>query len=304
MNAQPGDPSRLSGTQRRDRFQALREATAQREPPVITEAGLRLIRDLAATPQPAEPADGQLHPELEQLAQAGLADASGNMHAGGKAFLDTVRWSNAHLEIEVAAGQSVRAWKSWLGQEHAVVLAQSSPAIAPGNTPHDVAGRQPLTLSHYTLQLVTPGWVPVDALHWLGSRPQTPPGHPCQLPLSPLLRRVTDPAVPPPRDDPDITRLWDQPLQMWAVTAEPAGDHLLLLDSAATGVWMLATGSEGTRGARPTDGTGTVTLTPLPARALWRLLLVLTVRAVSPPGARPADASSDTSPSPGGSRSP
>jgi hypothetical protein len=118
-----------------------------------------------------------------------------------------------------------------------------------------------------------------------------------------LLRRVADPATPPPRDDPDITRLWDQPLQMWAVTAEPAGDHILLLDSARTGVWILATGGEGTRGAGPADGTGTVTLTPVPPRALWRLFLALTIRAVTPSSAGPADPPSDTSLSPGGPRS-
>lgn len=304
MSGQPASSFRLGAAQLLERFQALREATAWREPPVVTEAGLRLIRDLAASPEGPGPVDEHLRPELERLARAGLADASGSLHASGQVFADTMRWSNVQVEIEVAAGQSVRAWKSWLGYERAIVLGQPSPAITAHDTPRGVAGRQPLTLSEYSLQVVTPGWVPVDALHWLGFWPRTSPGRgPCQLPLPALLRRVTDPATPPPRDDPDVTRLWAQPLQMCAVTAEPAGDRVLLLDSASTGVWMLATGGEDAGGTAPADETGPVTLTPLPPRAIWRLLLTLTVHAVTSLSARPPGPSSATSLAPGGSRS-
>lgn len=303
MNSQPGRSFQLSDTERLERFQSLREATARREPAVITEAGLRLIREQALSPGCPEWVDEGVRPELERLARAGIADADGSLRAAGKLFLDMMRWSNVQVQIEVGAGQSVRAWKSWLADERAIVLAQSSPAITAEDTAHGIAGRQPLTLSEYTLQVVTPGWVPVDALHWLGFGPQTHSRSPCQLPLSALLRRVTDPRTPPPRDDPDIARLWDQPMQMCAVTAEPAGGRVLLLDSARTGVWMLATEGEDAGGASSAQDAGTVTLTPLSPRSIWQLLLTRTVNAAGSHSACAPGTSSATSSVTGGSRS-
>lgn len=300
MSGEPGHSFRLSSTERRERFQALREATARQAPPVITEAGLRLIRDLAASPQRQGSAGERLSPELERLAQAGIADGNGRLRLDGQLLLETMRRSNVQVQIEVCAGQSVRTWTGWLGQEQAIVMAQSSPAITAGDTRHDVAGREPLTLGEYTLQVVTPGWVPAEALRWLGFGPRADPRSRCQLPLPALLRRVTDPDSPPPRDDPGITQFWDQPLQLCAVTAEPAGERVLLLDSARTGVWLLATGDEGGDGAARAGDAGPVTLTPLPPRAFWRLFLTLTVHAVSSRRARPPGPSSAI-PVPGGS---
>lgn len=246
----------------------LRHATARHEPPVVTEAGLRLLRDLAVSPEP-------LGPELERLVQAGMADDDGSVRIDVGECLDTMRLSNVQVQIEVGAGRSVRVWKAWLGYERAMVLAQSSPAITRDDTPDGVAGRQPLTLSEYTLQVVTPGWVPVDALHWLGYGPRAHPGGSCHLPLSVLLRRLTGPRTPPPHDDPEIGRIWGQPMQMCVVTTEPTKGCVRLLDTGGAGVWMLNTEGEGAGGTASAEEVAT--LTPLTPRAVWQLFLTLTV---------------------------
>lgn len=178
-------------------------------------------------------------------------------------FLDTVRWSNIHMQIEVGAGLSVRVWKAWLGYEWAMILAQSSPAIRADDAPHNVAGRQLLIPSEYGLQAVSPGWVPVDALRWLGFGPRTYPARDCRLPLSALLRRVADPGTLPPCDDPEVSRIWGQPMQICVITTEPTRDCIRLLDTGRTGVWVVHTEGD------------TATLTPLPPRAVWQIFLIL-----------------------------
>ena len=243
----------------------------------MTEAGLRLLRDLALSPEP-------LGPEPERLVRAGMVGDDGSVRIDVGECLDTMRLSNVQVQIEVGAGRSVRVWKAWLGYERAMVLAQSSPAITGDDTPDSIAGRQPLTLSEYTLQVVTPGWVPVDALHWLGYGPRAHPGGSCRLPLPVLLRRLTDPRTPPPHDDPEIGRIWGQPMQMCAVTAEPAKDCVRLLDTG-TSAWMLNTEGEGAGGTASVEEVAT--LTPLTPRAVWQLFLALTVSF----GARRPDAS-------------
>jgi hypothetical protein len=265
----------LSDTQRVERYQSLRQATARHEPPVITEAGLRLIRELAVSPQRPEASDEQLRPELERLVQAGVVGDDGSLRIDAEEFLGTMRWSDVQVQIEVGAGRSVRAWKAWIGYYQAIVVAQSSPAIAADDSSHDIAGRRPLTLDEYSLQVVTPGWVSVDAMHWLGFGPRMHPGVPCHLPLPAPLRRLTDPHTPPPHDDVSINRIWGQPMQMCIVTAEPTRDCVRLLDTGGTGVWVLNTEGGGTGGTASAEEV--VTLTPLTPRALWHLFLTLTV---------------------------
>jgi hypothetical protein len=240
-----------------ERYQLLRQATMPDEPLVVTEAELRLM--LESSPTEADD------------------------------FLDVIRWSNVHVQIEVGTGRSVRVWKAWLGYDRAVVLAQSSPAITADTTPEDLTGRHPLVSGEYDLQVVAPGWVPVDALHWLGFGSRAQRSGPCQLPLPALLRRLADPGVPPPRDNPDVSRIWGQPMQMCAVTTEPSRDCVLLVDTGGTGVWMLATEED-----------ETATLTPLTSRMIWQLFLTLTVNAT----ARRPDSPTGVDHAPGGSTQP
>lgn len=261
-------PSRLSETQRAERYWLLRQVTSRREPPVITEAGLRLMRDLAVSAELPAAVDEHLRPELERLAGAGVFGDDGSMRIDAEEFLGIMRGSNAQVQIEVAVGQSVRVWKSWVGYERAILLGQPSPAITADDTAHDIAGRHPPILDEYVLQVAAPGWVPVDALHWLGFAPRAHPGTPLRLPSQALLRRLTDPHTPPPHDDPGISRIWDRPMQMCTVTAEPTSYYAHLLDTGETGVWMLNTEGAG--------DDGTAVLTPLTPRAVWRLLIALT----------------------------
>jgi hypothetical protein len=105
----------LSDTQRVERYQSLRQATARHEPPVITEAGLRLIRELAVSPQRPEASDEQLRPELERLVQAGVVGDDGSLRIDAEEFLGTMRWSDVQVQIEVGAGRSVRTWSEVAG---------------------------------------------------------------------------------------------------------------------------------------------------------------------------------------------
>lgn len=248
----------LGYADRKARYLLLREATARPAPPVITEAGLGLLLE------PDAPDD---RPDREELARAGLLGPDGRLNPAAKDVADAVRRPSVQLAIEVAAGQSVRALKAWLGFRRAVILAQPSPAIMAANSPHDVAERAPLTLAEYALDVVVPGWVPVAAVRWLGFGPRESPVGNCRLPLPVLLRRVADAGVPVPADDPVLAGLWGEPLQLCAISVQPSGERVLLLDAARTGLWLLSP-DEG-------DPEPTAVLTPLPSHAVWRLLLTL-----------------------------
>jgi hypothetical protein len=237
-----GPAFHLSDAQRVERYELLREATTLREPPVVTEADLRRVPELAAT---------------ESVAGA----------AGAGEFLDTTRRSNVQVQVEVAAGDSVRVWEAWLGYASAIVLAQPSPAIRTDDTPDGIiTGRQPPVVTGYSLRKTAPGWVPVDAMRWLGFRSAADPAGSCRLPLPALLRRLADPRDPPPHGDPGLGRIWSEPMQMCAVTARPADERVLLLDAGGAGVWTLDTEDE-----------GAVALTRISPRAIWRLFLALTI---------------------------
>jgi hypothetical protein len=258
---------RLSDAERSERYRLLREATAPRESPVITEAGLELLVRSATSAQRPEALNEPLRLELEGLVRAGLVDGDGRLNPGAKDLVEAVRRPNVRMQIEVAAGQSVRTWKAWLGYQRAVILAQSSPAITAADGPRDVAERRPLTLAGYDLQAVLPGWVPVAAARWLGLGPRESLAGLPRLPLPALLRRLADPATPVPGDDPVLARIWEQPLQMCAITVEPSGERAVLLDGARTGLWLLASEEE------------VAVLTPLPSHEAWRLLLTLITKA-------------------------
>jgi hypothetical protein len=74
-----------------------------------------------------------------------------------------------------------------------------------------------------------------------------------------------------PGGDPVLARIWQQPMQLCAITVQPSGERTFLLDAALAGWWRLATEDSGTD--------VTAMLTPLPAHAAWRLLLTLIVHA-------------------------
>jgi hypothetical protein len=288
VNTEPVDDFRLSEAERSERYRLLQEAGTPREPPVITEAGLRLLLDSATAAQRREALGEQLRPELDRLVQAGLIGADGRLAQGAKDVVEAVRRPTVQMEIEVAAGRSVRAWKAWLGHRRAVILAQPSPAIMAADSPQDVAGRQPAVLTDYSLQAVLPGWVPLAAARWLGLGPREQPGGHRRLPLAGLLRRLTDPGSPPPGNDPVLASIWDQPVQMCAITVQPGGEQVLLLDAARTGLW-LCTPEDAEPGsaarepasvpAQDTEHAATAVLTPLPSHVAWRLLLTLITNA-------------------------
>ena len=223
--------NRLSEEQRAQRYASLQQATALHEPPVVSEAGLL---DLAGS--------GELPAE----------------------FLGIMRASNVHVQIEVTTGRSVRGWKSWVGYERAIVISQPGPVITTSGNLQDLAERPSLTPGDCHLQVVAPGWVPVDALHWLGFAPAAHPECAFRLPLQALFARFADPGVPPPDGEPGISGIWDRPMRLCTVTADPAGYCAHLLDTGETGAWLLNADH------------GAAVLSPLAPRAVWRLLLALT----------------------------
>lgn len=287
----PAAPAfRLSEAERAERYRLLREATALRQPPVITEAGLRLLLESATAPQLREALGEQLRPQLDRLARAGLIDGDGRLNPGAADLAEAVRRPSIQLQIEVAAGRSVRAWKAWLGYRHAVILSQPSPAITVADTPQDVAGREPPALAEYSLQVVLPGWAPVAAARWLGLGPRESPAARGRLPLSALLRRLADPRTPVPGDDPVLARIWGQPMQTCAIAVQPGTERprgglperVVLLDTARTGLWLLATEDD--------TGDPAAVLTPLPSHTAWRLLLTLITDAGKAGGKVPSSA--------------
>lgn len=272
MNSAPASAPAfgLSDAERLERYRLLQQATAQREAPLITEAGLRLMVESATSPQRPEAFGEPLRAELEGLVQAGVIGTDGRLNPAAKDLVEAVRRPNVQLQIEVAAGQSVRTFRAWLGYQRAVVLAQSRPAITAADSPLDVAGRRPLTQPDYRLQAVVPGWVPVAAAQWLGLGPRESPAASPRLPLPALFRRLGDPGTPVPGDDPVLARIWEQPMQLCVISAEPSGERRILLDAARAGLWLLA---------REDSGADATVLAPLPAHAAWRLLLTLIVNA-------------------------
>lgn len=270
MSAAPAPAFSLSDAERLERYRLLQQATTQREAPLITEAGLRLMVESATSPQRPETFGEPLRAELQELVQAGLIGTDGRLNPAAKAIVETVRRPDVQLQIEVAAGPSVRTWKAWLGYRRAVILAQSTPAIAAADSPLDVTGRRPLTQPDYRLQAVVPGWVPVAAAQWLGLGPREALAASPRLPLPALFQRLGDPGLPVPGDDPVLARIWEQPMQLCVISAEPSGERRIMLDAARADLWLLA---------REDSGADATVLAPLPAHAAWRLLLTLIVNA-------------------------
>lgn len=283
MSTRPEAPFRLSDTERLDRYRLLREATARRPPLTITEDGFRLLLESATSPQLREAVDEQVRPDLDRLIQVGLIGGDGRLSPGAGDLVEAARRPDIQMQIEVAAGQSVRIWKAWLGFRHAVIMAQPSPAITAADTPRDVAGRQPPRIAGYDLQAVMPGWVPVAAARWLRLGPRESPGGHGHVPWPDLARRLADPDLPPPAGDPVLARIWAQPLQVGAITVEPGGGRMLVLDAGRAGLWRLAPETD----AEAEEAT----LTPLPSHAAWQLLLTLITRADRAPRQAPFQAS-------------
>jgi hypothetical protein len=264
----PAPGFRLGDEERLERYRLLQEATALREPPVITEAGLHLLLESAARAQRTEELDEPLLPELDQLVRVGLIGGDGLLNPDAKHIVETLQRPHIQLTIEVAAGKSMRAFKAWLGYRHAVILAQPSPAIMAANSPQDVADREPPTLPGYGLDAVMPGWVPVAAARWLGFGPRESLAGHFHLPISLLLQRIADPDVQAPGGDAVLARLWDEPMQLCAISVQPGDERLLLLDAARTGMWLVSV--DETSGAD-----AEAELRPVPSHTVWRLLLTL-----------------------------
>lgn len=255
---------RLDDEERLERYRLLREAIAPPEPPVITEAGVQLLVQASTRAQRPTELDEPLRSDLDKLARTGLIGPDGLLNPAARDVAEAVRQPDVQLVIEVAAGQSMRSFKAWLGYRRAVILAQPSPAITAADTPRDVADRTPLTCGEYVLDAVLPGWVPVAAARWLGLGPRQSPAGQCRLPLPDLARRIADPDVPVPADDPLLARIWGEPVQLCAISVQPAEENVLLIDAARAGLWLLSAED---------DSTGV--LTALPSHSAWRLLLTL-----------------------------
>jgi hypothetical protein len=254
---------RLSEAERARRYDLLVQATALPEAPLLTEAALRLLLDLAGTPRVPEESRAELH----QLIAAGLADNDGRLVPDAADIVEVMRQPAIWLRIEAIAGQRLGTWKAWLSEQRAVIVIQSG------------------VVDHYVLRTAVPGWVPVAAIRWLGVGPRdTLAGRPV-LPMATLLRWLDDPATSLPGDslpgdsvpgddarfggDPVLAAIWAQPGQLWAVDVEPGAGRVLVLDAAEAGLWRVSAD----------DADDTAALTPLPPRTFWRLLLTLIARA-------------------------
>jgi hypothetical protein len=256
---------RLTEAERARRYDLLVQATALPEAPLLTEAALRLLLDLAGTPRVPE----ESRAELQQLIAAGLAGSDGRLVPDAAGIVEVMRQPAIWLRIEAIAGQRLGPWKAWLSQQRAVIVVQSGAA------------------DHYILQTAVPGWVPVAAIRWLGISPRdTLAGRPV-LPMATLLRWLDEPDTPLPGDDsvlsggplpggdarsggdPVLAAIWAQPGRLWAVDVEPGAGRVLVLDAAEAGLWRVSAD----------DADDSAALTPLPPRIFWRLLLTLIARA-------------------------
>jgi hypothetical protein len=250
---------RLTEAERARRYDLLVQATALPEAPLLTEAALRLLLDLAGTPRVPE----ESRAALQQLIAAGLAGRDGRLVPDAADIVEVMRQPAIWLRIEAIAGQRLGTWKAWLSDQRAVIVIQSGAA------------------DHYVLQTAVPGWVPVAATRWLGVGPRdTLAGRPV-LPMATLLRWLDEPDTPLPAGDARaggdarsvgdsvLAAIWAQPGQLWAVDVEPGAGRVLVLDAAEAGLWRVSAD----------DADDSAALTPLSPRTFWRLLLTLIARA-------------------------
>jgi hypothetical protein len=242
---------RLTDAERAGRYDLLVRATTLLEPPVLSEAGLRLLLDSATAPQLAEMLPEQSRPQLERLIAAGLVGADGRLVQQAADVVEVIRRPAIWLEIEAIAGRQPGSWRAWLSDQLAVIVTASSEA------------------DEYALLTAIPGWVPVAAVRWLGIGPRdTLAGRPV-LSMTTLLGWLREPDSPLPGDDPVLAQIGAQPGQLWAIDVEPGGGRALVLDATDAGLWLVTADDTG-------DG---AVLVPLPPQAFWRLLLTLIARA-------------------------
>jgi hypothetical protein len=262
---------RLTETERARRYDLLVQATALPEAPLLTEAALRLLLDLAGTAR----VPSESRAALGQLIAAGLAGSDGRLVPDAAGIVEVMRQPAIWLRIEAIAGQRHGTWKAWLSDQRAVMVVQSDGA------------------DQYVLQTAVPGWVPVAAIRWLGFAPRDPlDGRPV-LPMATLLSWLDDPDTPLPGGDAVpggglrrggdaapggdavpgggavLAAIWAQPGRLWAIDVEPGGGRVLVLDAAEAGLWRVSADAADDSAA----------LTPLPPRTFWRLLLTLIARA-------------------------
>ncbi len=250
---------RLTEAERARRYDLLVQATALPEAPLLTEAALRLLLDLAGTPRVPE----QSRAELQQLIAAGLADSDGRLVPDAADIVEVMRQPAIWLRIQAVAGQRPGTWKAWLSEQRAVIVVQS---VQSGQSGQSV---QSGGADAYALQTAVPGWVPVAAIRWLGVGPRdTLAGRPV-LPMTTLLRWLDEPDTPLPGGDAVLAAIWAQPGRLWAVDVEPGAGRVLVLDAAEAGLWRVSAD----------DADDVAVLTPLSSRTFWRLLLTLIARA-------------------------
>jgi hypothetical protein len=293
-------PFRLTEVERAGRYDLLVRATTLREPPVLSEAGLRLLLDAATAPRPPDELPAHLRPQLQRLITAGLAGGDGRLTPQARDIVKVIEQPAIWLRIEAAGGQPM-TWTAWLSNKLAVIVARDGPA------------------DDYTLRTVIPGWVPVQAVRWLGIGPRDVPAGPRDVPAGPrdvpagprdsqasaralparrpvlpmttMLSWLDEPGIPPPGDDPVLAQIWAQPGRLWAIEVAPDGGRVLVLDAAEAGLWLVT-------GAGSTDDAGDVVLLPLPPRTFWRMLLTFIASA-----SEMANASKVPSPAPAANRS-
>jgi hypothetical protein len=261
-------PFRLTEVERAGRYDLLVRATTLREPPVLSEAGLRLLLGAATAPLPSDELPAHLRPQLQRLIAAGLAGGDGRLTPQAGDIVKVIGQPAIWLRIEAAGGQPM-TWTAWLSNKLAVIVARAGPA------------------DDYTLRAVIPGWVPVEAVRWLGIGPRDMPAGPRDMPAGPrdmpasararparrpvlpmttMLSWLDEPDIPPPGDDPVLAQIWAQPGRLWAIEVAPDGGRVLVLDAAEAGLWLVT-------GAGSADDAEDVVLLPLPPRTFWRMLL-------------------------------
>jgi hypothetical protein len=254
-------PFRLTEVERASRYDLLVRATTLREPPVLSEAGLRLLLGAAAAPRTSDELPAHLRPQLQRLIAAGLADGDGRLTPQAGDIVKVIEQPAIWLRIETAGGQPM-TWTAWLSNKLAVIVARAGPA------------------DDYTLRTVIPGWVPVEAVRWLGIGPRDMPAGPRDprasararsarrpvLPMAAMLSWLDEPAIPPPGDDPVLAQIWAQPGRLWAIEVAPDGGRVLVLDAAEAGLWLVT-------GTDSADDAEDLVLMPLPPRTFWRMLL-------------------------------
>jgi hypothetical protein len=204
--------------------QAMREGLAPRPALRLTMEGLLVLA--AAARRPVRPGEltERARAQLDILHGEGLIGNRGTVTEGAAAAARALAAPNVRLNADIGTSAGRATWSAWLGPERAVVAVRADPA------------RDDLAVF-----IVPPAWAPVMAVRWLGvgPRPEAAPGSVAVVPMALLQQRLADRAVPAPPGAPaEVRALWDQPLVLWGLRADPGGFGLLVLDAARAGFWL------------------------------------------------------------------